>query len=161
MDATTVRVRRDAGENGRVQALPAARQPIFTLRRIVISLLIAVGVGGLILAFSEAESEPPTVTVPGVESVSPRPGTFALRQDRVIADLQTGFEGVLQIDGVEIPEDQLQRTTELGIVSFAPGPEKEFEQLAPGRHRARVVFWPISEGRGDSNRTYDWVFNVH
>ena len=144
-----------------MQALPAARQPIFTLRRIVISLLVAVGVAGMIFAFTEAESEPPTVTVPGVESVSPQPGSLALRQDRVIADLQSGFDGVLQIDGVEIPDDQLQRTIELGIVSFAPGPEKEFERLAPGRHRARVVFWPVSDGRGDDNRTYEWFFNVH
>ena len=149
------------GENGRVQALPAARQPIFTLRRIVLSLLVAVGVAGLIFAFTEAESEPPTVTIPGVESVSPRPGSLALRQDRIIADLQSGFDGILQIDGVEIPDDQLQRTIELGIVSFAPGPEKEFERLAPGRHRVRVVFWPVSEGRGESNRTYEWFFNVH
>ena len=144
-----------------MQALPVARQPIVTLRRIVISVLVAVGIGGLILAFSEGESEPPTVTVPGVESVSPLPNTFALRQDRVIADLQSGFDGILQIDGVEIPDDQLQRTVELGIVSFAPGPEKEFEALAPGRHRARVVFWPASEGRGEESRIYEWFFNVH
>lgn len=144
-----------------MQALPAARQPIFTVRRIVVSLLVAVGVAGVIFSFTEAESEPPTVTVPGVESVSPRPGDFALRQDRIIADLQSGFDGVLQIDGVEIPDDQLQRTIELGIVSFAPGPEKEFERLAPGRHVARVVFWPVSEGRGEDDRSYEWVFNVH
>ena len=161
MDAVTVRVGVRGGENGRVQALPAARQPIVTLRRVVISVLIAVGVGGLILAFSEGKSEPPTVTVAGVESVSPQPNTLALRQDRVIADLQTGFDGVLQIDGIEIPDDQLQRTIELGIVSFAPGPEKEFDELAPGRHRARVIFWPVSEGRGEENRTFEWFFNVH
>ena len=151
----------ETGENEEVQALPAARQPIFTLRRLVISVLVALAIGGVIYSFSEGESEPPIVTVPGVEAVSPRPDALALRQDRVIADLQSGFDGVLQIDGVEIPDDQLQRTIELGIVSFAPGPEKEFERLAPGRHRARVVFWPASEGRGDASRTYEWFFNVH
>lgn len=146
---------------GGVQALPAVRQPIFTLRRLVLSVLLALGVGGLIYAFSEGKSEVPKVTVPGVERVSPTAGTFALRQDRIVADLQTGFDGVLQLDGVEIPDDQLQRTIELGIVSFQPGPEKEFETLAPGRHRARVVFWPVSEGRGEASRTFEWVFNVH
>lgn len=144
-----------------MQALPAARQPIVTLRRVVISLLVAVGVAGLLIAFSEGKSEPPVVTVPGVESVAPRPNTLALRQDRVIADLQNGFDGVLQIDGTEIPDDQLQRTIELGIVSFAPGPEKEFEELAPGRHRARVIFWSVADGRGKDDRTYEWFFNVH
>ena len=146
---------------GTVQALPAARQPIFTVRRLVLSLLVALGVAGVIFAFSENETEPPTVTVPGVDSVSPRPGSLALRQDRVIADLATGFDGVLQIDGVEIPDDQLQRTIELGIVSFQPGPEKEFERLTPGRHRVRVIFWPVSGGRGVDDRTYEWAFNVH
>lgn len=144
-----------------VQALPAARQPIFTLRRLVISLLVAVAVGGILFAFSAGASEPPTVTVPGVESVSPPAGTFALRQDRIAADLESGFDGVLQIDGVEIPDDQLQRTIELGIVSFTPGPEKEFERLAPGRHRARVVFWAVAEGRGQDDKTFEWFFNVH
>ncbi len=151
----------ERSENEGVQALPAVREPIVTTRRIVLSLLIALGVAGIIYAFSEGESEPATVTVPGVERVSPRADTLALRQDRVVADLETGFDGVLQIDGVEIPDDQLQRTIELGIVSFAPGPEKEFESFAPGRHRARVVFWRVSEGRGSDDRTFEWVFNVH
>jgi hypothetical protein len=139
----------------------ALREGIVTRRRVIISILVAIALGGVVFAFSEAGDEPVTVTVRGVESVFPAQGSLALRQDRVMADLEQDLDGVLKIDGVEIPEDQLDRTPELGQVSFTPGEGKEFERFDAGRHRATVVFWSVSEGRGVSDREFTWAFNVH
>lgn len=141
-------------------AAPATGR-LVTPRRLLLSFLLALAAMGVVFAFTEGEDEPPVRTVAGVESVFPAQGQLVLRQDRIIADLRTGFQGVLQIDGVEIPEDQLQRTPELGIVQYTPGPGTETGPLAPGRHTARVVFWDATAGREAGTRSYTWTFQVH
>jgi hypothetical protein len=72
-----------------------------------------------------------------------------------------GYTGVIKLDGVEIPEDQLERIDALNQVFYTPGPEKETGALRPGRHTATVEFWQIGKTREEGTRSYTWVFNVH
>ena len=146
---------------------------LFTPRRLVISVLLAVAGVALPYAFiSSPEPAPPRMLDAAVRRVFPEPGRLEIRQVRVGAELVPGYTGVLQIDGREIPEDQLERPGELGtenapaglaalgVVAFTPGPGKEIEALSPARHCATVVFWQEGTDR-DAARRYQWCFNVH
>lgn len=139
----------------------------------MISLLLAASGVALPYAFiSSPEPAPPRALDPAVRRVFPEPGRLEVRQVRIGAELVPGYTGVLQIDGLEIPEDQTERPGELGTqnapaglaalgaVAFTPGPTKEIEALSPGRHCATVVFWQEAAER-DTGRRYQWCFSVH
>ena len=134
---------------------------LLTPRRAVITLLLAVSVGALVLGFQSHQEESDTVEVrdAAVSRVFPRPGDINVRQDAVGYELAFGYTGVLQIDRVEIPEDQIDRIAGINRVSFTPGAAKELESLTAGRHCATAVFWRDSESR-ERNRTYTWCFNA-
>lgn len=135
---------------------------LVSLRSVIISVLLAVAAGGLFFAFTSSEDEPAPVRVGGaVEAVSPQPGTLALRQETISADLATGYTGVLLVRGVEIPEDQLQRTPGLNLVAYTPGPDTETGPLAPGKARLTVVYWPVAESRQEAARRFTWEVTVH
>ncbi|MGH9004865.1 MAG: hypothetical protein ACRDYV_17220 [Acidimicrobiia bacterium] len=98
-----------------------------------------------------------------LEAVIPEPGSGILAQDQVGADLLDTFTGFLQIDGVEIPEDQLDYNLPLGEVGFRPGPGKEIVRFEEGLHSATIFYW--SQELGDDGRTaaksYTWQFRAH
>jgi hypothetical protein len=75
------------------------------------------------------------------------------------ADLKDDHTGVLFVDGVEIPLDQLRITSGLGQVSFRPGPGKEIERLAPGPHSATIEYWRQDLSR-DQGRSFTWQFTA-
>lgn len=150
-----------------------SRRGLFSLRRLVLSLLLLGAAGGMYLAFTESvDQEPEQLTVrdAAVEQVFPPPGDLELRQTRIGVDLVDGYRGVLQIDGVEIPEDQYEAASGTGNVAvataglnqvvFVPGAGKEIERLSPGRHCVTAVFWPQQSSR-DAARRLPWCFEVH
>jgi hypothetical protein len=126
---------------------------------IVIGALVLLGVG--FTSVSDPEENQVPITQSAVERVEPAGGELDLRQGRIGADLAVGYTGVLILDGVEIPEDQLERIDALNQVFYTPGPGKETGALEPGLHRAAVEFWRIGANREDGTRVYEWQFNVH
>ncbi|MGH9149201.1 MAG: hypothetical protein ACRD0D_04385 [Acidimicrobiales bacterium] len=132
------------------------------VRRTVISLLLAVSVAGLYFAFTNAKDAPPLVRLDSrIESVQPAPGSLAVRQDRILVDLVPGLTGIIQVDRVEIPEDQLVRVAGLNQFSFTPGPGTETGPLSPGLRRLTVIFWPIGEDRTSPRAAmFTWSVNV-
>ena len=95
-----------------------------------------------------------------VENLIPRRDAQVPQQSNVGIDVQTGWEGTLVIDGVEIPQDQLQITPEIGLIEFTPGEGLAVEQLDPGQNCVTAVIWKISDGRGVADRTIPWCFDV-
>jgi hypothetical protein len=91
-----------------------------------------------------------------IDSVNPAPGEIL--QDAITADLRNTFTGVLVIDGIEVPEDQLDRVEPLGQVSFRPGPGKDVVRFQPGEHSAVVLYWEQGEERPASPDAYQWTF---
>ena len=91
-----------------------------------------------------------------VQSVNPAPGEIL--QDAITADLRNTLTGVLVIDGIEVPEDQLDRVEPLGQVSFRPGPGKDVVRFQPGEHSVVVLFWEQGEERPASPQSYSWTF---
>lgn len=95
-----------------------------------------------------------------VENLLPARNDQVPQQSNVGIDLVTGWEGTLVIGGVEIPEDELQITPEIGLVEFTPGEGRAVEQLDPGRNCVSAIIWRVADGRGVDDRTIPWCFEV-
>lgn len=128
--------------------------------RVAVSILLAVAVAGVGWAFTEHnEVDGPVVRDAAVTVVEPGEGEQALRQDRVFVQLDQTYTGVLFINGIEIPEDQLNRAAGLHTMEYVPGPDSATGLLSAGVVQARVEFWELTRNRA-SSRSYGWSFNV-
>jgi hypothetical protein len=111
---------------------------------IVASLVVFVGMEADTKSTSDPDALPSEIV-----STQPAPGTLSKPQQAVAVDLRSDLTGVLIIDGVEIPEDQLSRPTQSSM-AFQPGPEREITRFAAGTHHVVVVYWPTIRTRDDS-----------
>lgn len=131
-------------------------------RRIVTTLVLAAAIFAFIYAFTlqGEDADPASITHPAVEFVFPPPGApLEVRQAEVGVDLRPGWTGVLQIAGVEIPEDQLRRVDAENQFFFQPGPGLEFEEFPAGQLCATAVIWPVDQDRNAAD-TVRWCFRV-
>jgi hypothetical protein len=94
-----------------------------------------------------------------IERVVPARNSVIRPQEDVGADLKDDYTGVLFVDSVEIPLDQLRIIPGLGQVSFRPGPGKEIERLTPGPHSATVEYWRQDQSR-EQGRSFTWQFTA-
>ena len=118
------------------------------------TLLIAV----LLVALGcQTGSRPDPARPPEIERTFPNPGDQILAQGEVGADIPNGWSLALQIDGVAIPDDQLEKVAQLGEYRFKPRPGRVIERLRSGEHRATVEVRP-PDGRPPI--TYTWSFRV-
>ena len=132
---------------------------IFTPRRVVSSVLLAVSFVGLVAAFIMHEETPEAADRPRqLRVVTPEPDTLQLRQTEIFVELDPSYVGSLSVNGRPIPDDQLDVISGLNRVSFTPGQGKELRSLPPGRNCAEVIF-RLAVGGGDPGR-YRWCFNV-
>ena len=135
---------------------PVLRHP---WRFALVAVVVLVVVNLFYFLGTEQETEQPENALPiAVESVTPAPGQIL--QDEIVADLANTFTGVLVIDRVEVPEDQLTRVVDLGQVSFRPGPEKDVEKFEPGLHTVVVLFWEQGRERPRKPSAYSWTFRA-
>jgi hypothetical protein len=146
-----------------VQRPPSRFGRAVTLRRVAISIVVSACLVGVGYGFSRASDAPsrPTVLVSRVEAVIPPNGDLELRQGLVGLDLAPGFDAAIQIDGREIPEDQIRRVVGLNQLFYSPGPGTETGPLAPGRHVATAVVWPLGQTRETAGSNIRWEFNAH
>jgi hypothetical protein len=147
-------------------AAPRARvfQHPWRVAIVAIALFAVLNLGVWLLRESDT-SEPGTATLPTyVESVSPGPGELTGLVDDVTVDLRDDLTGELEVDRIVIPEDQVDRTEELGIVTFRPGKGKEFEKLNSGENTVVVYAWPRGDERPEPLDTaplrYSWTFRA-
>ena len=136
------------------------------VRRILVTLFVIGCLAGVVFAFSQVNrddgSNDIAVTESGpVEQLIPPRNSEILRQDVTGVDLRPGWTGVLIVNGVEIPEDQLDldNLESLGQVLFTPGYGKAVERYEAGENCVTAVVWRVEESRADS-RNVDWCFNV-
>jgi hypothetical protein len=125
------------------------------------TLAVVISLGALLLNRTDTDTRTERIFPTAVETVSPRPGELIRRQDTITADLRDGLVGVLEINGIPIPDDQLEIVGPLSQISFRPGPGKEFESFEPGEYTATVRYWvgrlqdpPATTG------SYSWRFRV-
>lgn len=147
-------------------APPPPTPPPSSLRyRLAVTAAIAVAVAALVAGVAATETgEDDHVVINGrpdvVEQVYPRRGAEALSQVEVGIDLQPGYEGALILNGTAIPTDELRIVREQNQVFFAPGPDRTFETLPSGQVCVTAVVWKSADGRGPSDLTFEWCFDV-
>jgi hypothetical protein len=128
---------------------------------IVAIALIAVLNLGIVLLASSDTSPPDTEALPAtIEAITPDSNELTGLVDDVSVDLRDDLTGVLVVDGVEIPEDQLDRVPELGVITFRPGPGKELTQLRSGPNAVVVRYWERTKDRPANPPSFGWRFRA-
>lgn len=149
------------------------------LRRTVIGVVMVVALAVAAWGATKADDASPG-DGPGlgaaVVDLFPDDGAQALRQTRIGADLATGYDGRLTIDGVPVPEEQLEgardpatvdpedlaenglRPNNKNRVYFQPGPGKVIEELDTGLVSIELRYF--KEGQPDTARTVSWQIRV-
>lgn len=151
---------------------------------LVASFVIACGIVLIVWGFTTALTGDDGIDRPeAIESVQPVENAIqVLQQERIIVDLQPGYEATLIIDGIELPTTVIGQsdvdpnvqaqpgqqidlpTTAVfdpgnAVISFQPVEGALIESLEQGTHEATVVFWKIEDGP-EQARTYTWNFEV-
>jgi hypothetical protein len=147
---------------------------------LVISFVIALGLALIVRGLAVSITGDERANLPDtIESVEPVPAAEqVLSQTRVFVDLETGYTGVLVIDGVELPTVSIddvaeQFTAEPGqqvdlpattiyepgnaTLTFTPSDEALVQKFETGQHRVQVIYWKVIEGR-QRPRSYSWTF---
>lgn len=129
--------------------------------RIVISVLLALAVGGIVLSFSlvREDKSTPTVRDTAITSFEPPVGAHVLRQGLIAYELDPAYTGILYVDGMEIPSEELEATALTNQLGYVPTKDKVTGVLKPGKHTATAEFWLRSKTR-DSSRSFSWSFFV-
>jgi hypothetical protein len=148
------------------------------------SLAIAVGLVLVIFGLTTALTGDDGIDRPDqIESVQPVENAVqVLRQERVVVDLESGYEARLVIDGIELPTSVIGQsdvdpfeqpqpgqqvdlpTTAVfdpgnAVISFQPVEGALIESFTEGLHEVQVIFWRIEDGP-EQARSYRWEFNV-
>ena len=134
-------------------------------RRIVIGLALLVALAILVYGGTQKADAPLAASSldPAVEFLTPVQDSVGnLRQAEIGIDLAPGWTGDLQINGHDIPEDQLRRNEPLGQLFFQPGAGKEISNLPPGRVTATAIIWrPLAgQSRTEGSHGVTWSFSV-
>ncbi len=135
------------------------------LRRVLAAVVVLGALGGLVYACGKVDTgEPGEVTASGddaIERLIPPPGSEILRQEAVGVDLASGWTGTLQVNGVDIPEDQVDDDdlASTGVLTYTVGEDKAVERFEAGENCATVVYRRVEDAPADS-RSRTWCFNV-
>lgn len=145
------------------------------------SLAIASGVVIVVWGVLGAVTGSDGVRYPdAIERVDPVPNSVqVLPQSNVFVDLEQGYTGVLQINGVELETIDLDQVGSIEVepgrqvdlppvtvfepgnatLTFTPSRGAAVERFSTGIQQVTVVFWRLDEGRERSS-TFSWTFNV-
>ncbi len=151
---------------------------------LIASLVIACGIILVIFGVTTALTGNDGIDRPeAIESVQPVENAVqVLQQERVVVDLQPGYEARLVIDGIELPTAVIGQsevdpsnqpepgqqvdlpTTAVfdpgnAVISFQPVEGALIESFSEGLHEARVIYWRIEDGP-EQALSYRWEFNV-
>jgi hypothetical protein len=129
---------------------------------IVVGSLVVVANLGLILLHNSDTSPGGRVPLPvTIESISPERGALTPLIDTITVDLRNDLTGVLVVDGVEIPEDELERVEELGEISFRPGADKVIARFRAGDNEVVVKYWSRKlASRPENPPSFGWSFRA-
>jgi hypothetical protein len=128
---------------------------------IAITLLVTLNLGIFLLNESDTTAPSDTALPVDIQGVSPAPNALTGLIDTVSVDLADQYTGVLVIDGIEIPEDQLERVVGIQTVSFRPGPDKAISRFRAGVNQVVVKYWDGRlQDRPAKPFSYSWQFRA-
>jgi hypothetical protein len=135
------------------------------IRRVLTTLVIAACIVGLVVMVQHTQrgdKDEPKFTGQSkavVELKAPAPESNVLSQAQLLIDLTTNYDSSFVVNGVLIPDDQLQKRPELNQVIFSPGPGKVIEKFPAGRNCVEATIFRIDGVQEDVPATR-WCFNV-
>lgn len=153
---------------------PWPRWLVRTITAVVILAFLAFGWWGFTSGGSDADN---SAIKGAVIALSPPEGAQAPRQQAVGADLEVGYDGRLVINGIEIPEEQMEgardpekvdpadlaangvRPNNRNFVYFRPGPGKVIEEFEQGPVTVQLRYFKEARENTTSN-TVTWSFRV-
>ncbi len=167
------------GDRGRY-VWPSAKlvdDPRRWARRGVYALLLAGAAAFVVYAFNNAPRNDVAMTRdPAVVRQLPAPGAHILHQAQVGAILRVGYDGRIAINGIAIPEDQMDgavpasspvydprlgsRPNRRNEVLFTPGKGKVIDHYGTGDVTIVVRYWKIADGPSRA-RSVAWRFSVN
>jgi hypothetical protein len=128
---------------------------------VAVSVVVVANLGIILLNNSDTSlggRDPLPVTI---ESISPERGELTSLISTITVDLRNDLTGVLVVDGVEVPEDELERVAELGEISFRPGPDKVITRFRAGSNEVVVKYWSQKLTNRPANPpSYGWSFRA-
>ena len=123
--------------------------------------LVVLNLGVILLATADTSEKGLRPLPNDIESIHPERGELTSLVDTISVDVADGMTGVLVVDGIEIPEDQLDRVVGLQIVSFRPGPGKEIPRFRAGDNTVVVKYWPGRlQDRPANPYSFGWTFRA-
>lgn len=132
-------------------------------RRLVIAAVVLLCAVGIAVAGTLGQTgddiEEPITSGAAVERLIPRRGSEMLAQEAVGIDLAPGFTAVLILNGVEIPEDQLNRRTGVDEVLYRPSEDGAAVEYEAGENCLVALVWSRDQSRAEA-QPVSWCFNV-
>ncbi len=121
----------------------------------LLAIALAAIIGGSIFLIPAGD---PEQLPAAVERYSPGEGDLVINPVKVMIDLRANYEARFVIDGVPIPQDQVNSIFATGRHEFEPGPGKVIEHWTPGEHTV-VVSW-IGGTLSTDTGTLVWTFRI-
>ena len=134
---------------------------VISILMVIVGAVVIIVLNLAIFGLDSSDTSPEGRTLPStLDSVTPSPGELVRLQDTIGADLRDDLTGVLLLDGVEIPEDQLERVVPLAVVTFRPGKDQDLESFEAGEHTLTVLYWEQGKERPAKPDSYSWSFRA-
>jgi hypothetical protein len=118
-----------------------------------IALLVIIGASILFIPSGNPEQLPSAI-----QQYAPRDGDITINPVKVVLDVQPNYAVTFVIDGITIPEDDLDAIIEIGRYQFEPGVGKIIDRWTPGKHTV-VASW-VGGVAGTDSGTLVWTFTV-
>jgi hypothetical protein len=133
------------------------------IRRIAITLVVIACIIGFAVAVAHTRRGDEEFTITGspnvVQLLAPPDGSNVLSQAQIEIDLASPYDAHLAVNGVVVPDGQLQKHPELSQVVFTPGTGKVFEKLPSGRNCVQADIFRV-DGTNEAVPPVRWCFNV-
>ena len=113
------------------------------VRRSIIALLLIIAASA-VFGLTRLSTGPAQATSAIIESTTPGNGDQIQQQSPITIDLLSGWDAKLTIDGRAIPDEQLQKVKEQGIIKFQPGAGKALEYFPAGQNCVTLTYWQIA-----------------
>ena len=135
-------------------------------QRLIVSTLLAGGIGLLVVAALAGGGDRTAITVagnPAIDALIPERESEILRRDRVGIDMADGYEAALTLEAggltIDVPADQLDTAlVSLGQYTYKPEDGKVLPFFPPQANCVIATYWPV-EDREDI-QTIRWCFEV-
>jgi hypothetical protein len=127
---------------------------------VTVAIMLTLTLGAIVLHNADTSPGGQPQLPAAVESISPGRLELTGLFDDVTIDLADNLQGDMILNARQIPDDQLDTIPQLGVITFRPGPGKEFTRLNTGDNTVVVHYWGRGEPRPARPPAFSWRFRA-